>query len=256
MAVLILLFIIFVLVYYRYFRVKLPLQTVNFYSGGLGSGKTFLLTKKAIALYRSSIWKYRISKILNKLSFGLIEIYPIRYIYSNYPIKISKKKYSRILSREHLLGIKKLPEYAIVVIDEASAIFPNQARKSDIAITYNFRWFRHFVGGTLLLADQSVGSIDIEIRRRINIVYYLSDFKSIIGVFYKVNIYRVLYAEDIITNTNSVNTVDNNIMYGVFGLRKYASRYYKYNYPALSQGVEYFNFKNSYLIEEKNKEED
>jgi len=79
------LIIIGIIIYFIWqmlFSVKLKLQTVNFYSGGLGSGKTLKATDTAIKLQRKA-W------LLNKLTFGLVKE---REIYSNYPILIKKKE--------------------------------------------------------------------------------------------------------------------------------------------------------------------
>ena len=76
------------LVYYIWFSVRIKLQTVNFFTGSLGSGKTTFGTRTAIRLRR---W----SKLL-KILFGWIPVIGkriiVRSIYSNYPILIRQRK--------------------------------------------------------------------------------------------------------------------------------------------------------------------
>lgn len=213
-----------VLAIFSFFSVKIKLQTLNFIGGGLGSGKSYLITDIALKLRRKSILKYYLAKLLpfKKLKTR----FKIRTIYSNYPIKINKNLWSTPLTRDHLLGVTKLEEGAIVVLDEASSLFPNQSRKSDDNLIYNIRFFRHFTNGTLIMADQSIGDIDIAIRRRINQVYRLSNFTSYLRLFYKVDVQHVEYSEDLnIINTNDLTNFKNRYLFGLFGSKHYDSRY-------------------------------
>ncbi len=218
------------------FSVQLKLQTVNFYSGGLGSGKTLTATTTAVNLYRRSKW-------LNILSFGKIKK---REVYSNYPIILEFKKkkkeqvYSKILTKNHILGIEKLPEKVIVVLDEASTLFPNQARKSDVDLTTAIRWFRHWTNGTMILCDQSIGDIDITIRRRINVVYNLSSMRRYWFLkwwCYKIDVNRINYMEDVITNISDVDTFKVNNIFRWFGKRRYESRYMMKTYNPLTENI-------------------
>lgn len=198
-------------------------QTINFFSGGLGSGKTFMITRMAVNSYRLSV-------IIHYLT---LKKRPIRQVFSNYPIRLSKKKWSQKLTKMHLLGQIRLPERCIVVLDEASTMFPNQNKKSDEIVTYSIRWFRHFTNGMILMADQSIGDIDIAVRRRVNKVYNLSTFRKF-WKFYTVEIEEISYTEDL---TNYVQIRDINDKFkkfrGVFPLKKqYASRYAKFWYKA------------------------
>lgn len=202
------------------------LQTITFFSGGLGSGKTFLATKLAIGLYKKSVF-------LHYLTFGLVKI---REVYSNYPILLKRGKYSNVLHKGHLMGEYKLSERAIVVLDEASSVFPNQAKKSDVLLSYNIRWFRHFTNGNLIMTDQSIGSIDIEVRRRVNIVYNLHTFRKLFFMFYMVSVEQISYMEDVSTFVN-IKDVDSPTKkhFGIFPFRKsYASRYMKKHYNVSS----------------------
>lgn len=252
------------------FSVKLKLQTINFYSGGLGSGKTLTGTKTAIKLRNKSILMHYIFGWNLGLMKKYKDKYAIREIYSNYPIFLYKKKvkrkfkesrteyinrlllkyegkvskksilnakdkdtlyiFSYSLKKGHILGTTRLPERVIVVIDEASELFPNQNKKSEKEVTDAFRWFRHHTDGTLILMDQSIGDIDIAIRRRVNMVYNLSSFKKWFLFFYTIDVDRIKYAEDVITNINDINNFEVNRHFGMFGKKRFNSRYHSLYY--------------------------
>jgi len=219
------------------FSVKLRLQTVNFYSGGLGSGKTLTAVTTAVNLYRRS-------KLFSFLSFGLVKK---REVYSNFPIILEfkrKKKevvYSNILTKNHILGVDRLPEKVIVVLDETSTIFPNQPRKSDVDLTTAIRWFRHWTDGTMIMCDQSIGDIDITIRRRINVVYNLSSMRRYWFLrwwCYKIDVNRINYMEDVITNISDVDRFKVNNIFRWFGRKKrYESRYMRKSYNPLTENI-------------------
>lgn len=256
--------------YLFFFSVKLKLQTINFYSGGLGSGKTLTGTKTAIKLRnKSKLNYYLFSWNIGKMKRNK-DRFIIRKIYSNYPIfiknekvKIRKKEsreqyinrllvkydgrvarknilnaknkdklpiFSYALRKGHILGTERLPEKVIVVIDECSEMFPNQTKKSEKEVTDAFRWFRHHTDGTLILMDQSIGDIDIAIRRRVNMVYNLSSFKKLFFFWYTIDVDRIKYAEDVITNINDINDFKTNRLVGFFGTRRFNSRYHSLFY--------------------------
>jgi NACHT domain len=216
-----------------FFSIKLKRQTLNFLSGGLGSGKTMLATKMALKLRNRSILLHWLFIWVPFKKFR--ERFRVRDIYSNYPIKINKKEWSKPICRDHLLALKELSQRCIVVLDEASDMFPNRAQKSDPAVTRCFRWFRHYTAGTLIMCDQSIGDIDIAVRRRINIVYNLSELTKPLFFFYRINVSRINYIEDVVTNVNDVNNFDQKYVFGLFGKKRYASRYMAKQYNPLKE---------------------
>lgn len=265
--------VVIFIIYNVFFSVKLRLQTINFYSGGLGSGKTLKETDTALKLRNWSKLRYifygwhpliiiptlsfvglilsmgYLPTILTVIYIVLILLYnlsviknvksikftsQVREIYSNYPILIKKRRkvnvYSHILTKEHILGIDKLPERVIVIIDECSNVFPNTNAKSDPKVTTAFRWFRHWTDGTIIMADQSIGDIDITIRRRVNIVYNFSSFRKLFNLVYWLDVNRVNYMEDLVTNVNDINNFDIKFVFGIFGKRKFNSRYMRLFY--------------------------
>jgi hypothetical protein len=266
-----------ILLYFIHINIPFKLQTINFFSGGLGSGKSNEATKLAINLRnRSKIKYYLIGKhptlffavlfscimifvlqipelmwlkltIFMFLVLLLIIVYKkrniikdkckIRTIYSNYPIligykrikvgnkKIKTKIWSEPFTKEHFLGKIKCEENCIIVIDEVDRMFPNQPRKSDVEIDVASQQIRHWFNPTIIMSSQSIGSIDIALRRRINVVYNLSSHKGFFGIFYKVDVNRIIYMEDVVVNINDINDLKPVRHFGFYGKRRYDSRY-------------------------------
>lgn len=254
-------FVIVTNILVNHFKIVKP-QTITFFSGGLGTGKSLIMSLKIKRDYSLSVF-------LHYISFGKI---PIRQVYTNYPLvlKGSKSNYkafnkaiknyyddpinnclpiasdynlvfSNTLCKSHILGDKPLPQKCIIGIDEASSMFPNQAKKSDEVVIENFRWFRHYTNGNIYMADQSIGDIDIAIRRRINMVYNLSSFTKIyllhfLTLFilkpFKVDIDSVVYMEDVSSFVNVKDVKEKSPSHWDFLPKKplYESRYNKYNY--------------------------
>ena len=275
--------ILIIILYNCLFRIKLKLQTINFYSGGLGSGKTLQATKTAIKLRnRSILGYYLIGKhpinftvslfiTLTFIIFGFLKVnfaslflfginililiclikkreilkrnYQIRRIYSNYPImiKITKKKiyYSTPLTRNHLLGIDKVDEHSIIVLDEAQIMFPNQKNRSDPTVIWNLTFARHFHNSTIIMCSQSIGNMDVALRRVVNVVYNFSSFRRLLFFFYKVDVDKINYMEDVIQNVNNVQEENHMFYFGMFGKRRYNSRYMKEYYNPTNKDTNY-----------------
>lgn len=246
------------------FSYKLKLQTINFYSGGLGSGKTLRAVVTAIKLRRISV----VNHALFCWNLGLLpkfkEATKIRKIYSNFPILIKGKykdvvrvnneikklkeskdknkdkkiakldayaknkfEFSIPLKKDHILGKTRVEEHSIVVLDEVQIMFPNQKNRSDPEVIWNLTFARHFHNSTIIMCSQSIGNVDIAIRRVINVVYNFSSFRKFLLFFYKMDVNKINYMEDVIVNTNDVNEDDTLRIWGMFGKRRYNSRYMK-----------------------------
>lgn len=317
-AVYIILGLALVIIIWNYlFSTKIKLQSINVFTGGLGSSKTFNAVKLALKLmWRSVRDYYLIGKHpvifaislffifligilqlpVNILSIALLIInfvilycliskreylkkrFKIRKIYSNFPIiikgnvalfekynerirkleellftertckpitfalKLSKKieklkatrdkkvKFSEPLTLEMLLGKVRIEEGAIIIIDEASLVFPAQTTRSNPEITWNFKLDRHFFDPTIILTTQSIGDLDVSLRRVINVVYNLSSFRKILFFFFKVDIDKINYMEDVVVNTNDIKEDNHMFNFGILGSRKYDSRYMRRYY--------------------------
>lgn len=242
--------IIIYIIFKYFFSLKIPLQTINFYTGGLGSGKTLYSVKTAIKCYnRRKLFRFIFTLIYfvhypfnaKKRRDKLDKKLPCPRIISNFPILINKKKrlWSEPLKKNHLIGYEALPQGSIIVLDEAGYMFPNEKLKRDIIkkygnydlqLNYNITFLRHFINPIVIFSTQSIGEVDITIRRKVNRVYLFSNFKKILFFFFKFDVHSLLYAEDLITNTNEVNNMGQLYVFGFFGRKRYESRYMFHNY--------------------------
>ncbi|MDY4823475.1 MAG: zonular occludens toxin domain-containing protein [Candidatus Onthovivens sp.] len=227
-------------------------DTTLAFTGGLGSGKTLNATKTAVVLWKKTKLKIKVlnfkSRIINKIKnkinkkrikkgkepLQLNKIYDIPCIYSNYPIKIDKKRniWSRKLKKEHLLLQERITEYSIVVIDELPQLI-NQFNWNIKEVQNNVNefitFFRHYIGGYFIITAQSIDDIVAQIRRKLNTYFWLFDFHKLF-IFYKVRICS-LQTSDMITSTTSTFIEDNTKWkYGIIWHKYYDSRCYSKRY--------------------------
>jgi hypothetical protein len=238
------------------FQKKVPNNTVIAFTGGLGSGKTFLGVKYALKHYRKMKLLYFLRIIKEKPHF-----------YSNIPIRITRKTWSLKLEYDHLTLKSRLPEYSTVFIDELGQIASQYDFNNPYVMQYLqefIRFFRHYIDGKLILTDQTSSNIVVAIRRRINQIYNLYDFKRWFLFWYIVNVNEVMITEDI---TNIKDVSDENVPYFMgylpfkyltifnkinpFYLKHYDSRTYSINYYAKPRlNLEMWNhYKTNYFIE-------
>lgn len=186
---------------------KMTKNTVLCFTGGLGSGKTYNAVRMAIKFYRNQRFKFKLSKFFR----GKRNKVAPPSLYSNIPIKIDKKHNSEVLTREHLLLQSDIPEKAIVLIDEVGQV----ASQYDYDNPYVMcelqeliRFYRHYTDGKLILTDQASANIVVPIRRRINYIYNLNDFRRAWGFlpFFKVDVSCFEVAEEQLTNVNELQT--------------------------------------------------
>ena len=126
------------LVYYCWFSVRIKLQTVNFFTGSLGSGKTTIGTRTAIRLRRRS-------KLL-KFLFGWIPVIGkriiVRSVYSNYPILLkARKRYFKtatsILFKKEFLQAHDLPlRFLVLKIQNPDGTITEKQTKIRIGYTW------------------------------------------------------------------------------------------------------------------------
>ena len=138
-----------------------------------------------------------------------------------------------------LLGKVRIEERAIVIIDEASLIFPNQNKRSDPVIVWNFKLAGHFYDPSIIMTTQSIGDLDVSVRRVINVVYNVSSFRKLFFFFYKIDCDKINYMEDVITNVNDIKEENHMFLFGWLGPRRYESRYMKKYYKPEEDDVDY-----------------
>lgn len=181
-------------------------DTIQCYTGGLGSGKSLKSVQQAKKLLRKNRRKVKRHNFLhpkNKWEMPLL--------YSSIPLRISRKEYAEVLTADHLLLWQKIVPRSVVFIDEIGA-FANQFDFKNPLVLHNFneciRLFRHYTrGGYIVCNDQCSENIVLEIRRRINVVYNLMHFKKFL-CFYWVKCRNISISEEIKT-VEEGNTEDN-----------------------------------------------
>ena len=129
-----------------------------------------------------------------------------------------------------------------------------------------FLFYRHLIDGRLVLTDQSSSNIVVAIRRRINTIYHLSEFKRTLVYFFKVNVDTILISEDMVTMRESNHENQEffsgylpwkwfhrfDIVSKIFSYKQYDSRCYKVLYDHVKNlrlPEKWTEFQTSYLIE-------
>lgn len=187
-------------------------DTLVTFTGGLGSGKSFMSVKTAIHLYRRQRLRVRIHNF-----FHPRKKQPLPELYSNIPVRITLRKKALQLTKEHLLLQRALIPRSVVLIDEVDA-FANQFQYNSPAIVDvkcggengNFdefcRFYRHYTkGGYLIMNTQASANENLVIRRRQNSVNNLMLFRTwgipLIWphIFYTVRCRHITTSEDVKT---------------------------------------------------------
>lgn len=250
----IILSIYFLFVYFSQKRV--PNNTVIAFTGGLGSGKTFLGVKYAIKHHKKMMLLYIL---------GIIKTKPL--FYSNIPIRYERKKWAKILEYDHLTLKSRIPEYSTIFIDELGQFASQYDYQNPYVMQYLqefIRFYRHYTDGKLIITDQTSSNIVVAIRRRINQIYNLHDFNRWFLFFYRVKVSEVLITEDIM-NIQNIQEEESPYFMGYlpfkylkifnyinpFYFKKYDSRTYSINYKAtlrLNENI-WNHYKTDYFIE-------
>ena len=250
----IILTIYFIFVYFS--QKKVPNNTVIAFTGGLGSGKTFLGVKYAIKHHKKMMLLYTLHIIKTKPLF-----------YSNIPIRYERNKWAKVLEYDHLTLKSRIPEYSTIFIDELGQFASQYDYQNPYVMQYLqefIRFYRHYTDGKLIITDQTSSNIVVAIRRRINQIYNLHDFNRWFLFFYRVKVSEVLITEDIM-NIQNIQEEESPYFMGYlpfkylnifnyinpFYFKKYDSRTYSINYKAqlrLNENI-WNQYKTDYFIE-------
>ena len=240
-------------------------------TGGLGSGKTITCVKTAVVLLRKNrFFKWKIyngwhSKInwfkakINKRhlkyniknnkkkNFKEKRIYELKklrekpMLYSNIPIHFkkhilsSKREWNKTLTAANLLCLEEIREYSIVFIDELPQ-FINQFNWNQELIQKNVNefitFFRHYIGGYLIVNAQAIDDVVVQIRRKLNQATWCFDFhKWCFGLFYTIRMCDLMLSDSVQTISTTYIEENTRIHFGLFPPRKtYDSRCYSKRY--------------------------
>lgn len=184
MVIFIIIAIIAVILLLKSYRLDTK-DTVIAFSGGLGSGKTFLSVRTALRALRWSRILWRLDKLLHPVSR---KHDPKPELYSSIPIRTvtgilrKKETFSHKLTPEILLLQERIPPRSVVMIDEIGSFmsqFEYRAVNADRLDEF-VRLFRHYtLGGKFICNDQCSENIVLQVRRRLNTVYNLMRFRKL-----------------------------------------------------------------------------
>lgn len=191
---------------------KLTKNTVLCFTGGLGSGKTFMAVRSAIKYYKMQNFLYALSRIPLLGSLLLGKRFKCN-IYSNIPILLKRRRkskgnlYSYVLKKEHITLQERLPENACVVMDEIGQFASQYEHDNPYIMEYLqefVRFYRHYINGRLIITDQCSANIVVPIRRRIATIYNVSNFHRALLIlpFYVIEVQDLTVTEESIQNTN------------------------------------------------------
>lgn len=211
-------------------------DTVLAFTGGLGSGKTFMSVLKARQLLR----KKRILVAWHNF-WHPKDRQPRPLLYSNIPVKVSKTEMAVRLTWQHLLLQRKIVLNSVVLIDEVGGFcsqFDYRASNSE-AFDEFVRFFRHYVQGYLIVNDQCSENIVLQVRRRLNTVYNLMGFRTFLGLVYWLRVRNISVSEEIKT-VEEQDTEDNmTLLIGLLPrFRAYDTHCYSVRYDSVPEYLE------------------
>ena len=260
---------------------KFPQDTVICLTGGLGTGKTLIAVDRAIKEYRKRLFMWRIGLYNKRKGLKVFKKAEMPKLYSNIPILLKrpiyiskklipyKEYFSEVLTYEHILLLNKIPEYSVILIDEVGQV-ADQYQYDNPFVMQNLqefiRFFRHYIDGKLILTDQSSANIVVAIRRRINKIYNLHDFRRNWLFFYKVKVQELFITEDIMATAEQNIHKEYEFFYGLlplkwlkflditklFTYKKYDSRCYSIMYDDVvrkQNDSQHQDYKTDYVID-------
>lgn len=225
------------------------------FTGGLGSGKSFMSVQTAIVLLRKQRFKRALknvkvfaSNLLRKARRNSpLPYHPKPLLYCNIPVSITRKEMAVRLTPEYLLLEKKVVEGSVCLLDEVDS-FANQFAYNNPCIVDNkgiggddvgnfdefCRFYRHYTkGGFLIFNTQATANENLTIRRRQNMTNILFHFRKwgipliAPNILYTVKCQNVVMSDDVRT-IESGNAEDN--MKTLFGFMPWRRRYDTYCY--------------------------
>lgn len=214
MAIFIVFVIIVLILLFKSYRLDIR-DTVIAFSGGLGSGKTFLSVRTALRSLRWSRFLWRLDKLLHPKTRRKD---PKPELYSSIPIRTvkgvfrKKETFSHKLTPEILLLQERIPPRSVVMIDEIGSFmsqFEYRAVNADRLDEF-VRLFRHYtLGGKFICNDQCSENIVLQVRRRLNTVYNLMRFRKVpLLPFWHCRVRNILISEEIKTVQTSRHAED------------------------------------------------
>lgn len=227
--------ILIVFIVYSKRAIKMTTNTIVFFGGTLGAGKTFLGVKYALQEYNNRVKKWKFRKFILRDRFK--DEKPL--LYSNIPIEIKKGEWSTVILPSQLLMKTRIVKNSVLLLDEIGDLIDQYSYNNEY-IVKDFlkfvRYFRQTVNGRFIATDQSIGSVNIEFRRRVGKVYSLSDFKLMFfRLFYKVDVNVLMFVDETLQNINQSHISSTPYFFGWKG--KTFKRYDSFAYSSIYNNV-------------------
>lgn len=197
-AAIITVIVIAVILWWRSYKLT-TFDTVVAFTGGLGSGKSFLSVDTALRLLRRNRWRVWLHNLFSRKS----KRWERPRLYSSIPVRVSSREWATELTDGHLLLQERIVPRSVVYLDEIGGYcsqFDYRAVNS-AAFDEFVRFFRHYTrGGYIVCNDQCSENIVLQVRRRLNTVYNLMTFRKwFFGRFYTVKVRNISISEEIKT---------------------------------------------------------
>lgn len=211
-------------------------DTVVAFTGGLGSGKSFMSAEMSVRLLKKQRRLVWFKNLFRKRGEKL----PTPLLYTSIPLRISKKEMAVILTERHLLLQDRIVPRSVCYIDEIGSFcsqFDFKAKNADVFDEF-VRFFRHYTkNGYIVCNDQCSENIVLQVRRRLNTVYNLMGFRKWFGIIYTVKVRNISVSEEIKT-IEEQDTEDNmTTLIGLLPLRrKYDTHCYYPRYEYVDEG--------------------
>ena len=281
MAIIIIIVLIALLILYIILKPYfIKYDTTLLFTGTLGGGKTLNAVKTGTKIYKKTLLNIKFKNFLirtfNKIKtkhnkkvnkriehgktkhikmWAIKEEFVLPRLISNIPIKLKGGKHelwSNVLTKEMLVLTKdkngnlisKIPEYSVIIIDEIPQLV-DQYNWSLKEVQENLNefitFFRHYVGGKLIMTSQSDSQVVKQIRDKMNTFYWLSNFRKFLFFFYKCDVCQFI-SSDVVGNVNTGFVEDNTkTIYGTLFTKKYDSRCFSERYTIYPE-TEYYRW--------------
>lgn len=183
--------------------------------------------------------KKKIIKHKKYFSYKKLRAKPM--LYSNMPINYkthmfrSKREWAKIITPRHIFLLKRIREYSVVLIDEFPQ-FINQFEWDNDIVQDNanefITFFRHYVGGYLVLNAQSESDIVVQFRRKLNQAIWCFDFKKhLFGLFYTNKMCDIMLSDNVSSMATTQIEENTKVHFGLFPPKHtYDTRCYSIRY--------------------------
>lgn len=188
--------------------------------------------------------KIKHKKVIKKKYYVLKKYKTEPMLYSNMPIHFkshifsTKREWAKIITPKHLFLLKRIREYSVVLIDEFPQ-FINQFMYDEDLVQDNanefITFFRHYIGGYLIINAQSESDIVVQFRRKLNQAIWCFDFKKhLFGLFYTNKMCDIMLSDNIGTMATTQIEENTKVHWGLFPPKgTYDTRCYSIRYKEI-----------------------